>query len=135
MCHAFISCYRNHYNEKCGWGIVRVLSPALALSPQFPPQQQEESANLSFSRRCPHKLSDSTCRGGVLATASLALAATVAAGQEGDEDVQERDDAVDDGGQDGTDSVHNGHQHAADGLEHALNLNAGEARISLDSFA
>ena len=65
---------------------------------------------------------------------ALALAATVAAGEEGDEDVQEGDDAVDDGGQDGADSVDNGHQHTANGLEHALDLNVGGRRISRNSF-
>lgn len=50
------------------------------------------------------------------------LTAAVAAGQEGDEDGEERGDAVDDGGQDSSNAVDNGHQAVADGAEEVLNL-------------
>jgi len=64
-------------------------------------------------------------RGGMVASAGpgaahAASAATGAAGQEADEDVEERDDATDDGLQDAADAVHDGHQHVADGPEEAL---------------
>lgn len=38
-----------------------------------------------------------------------------AAGEAGDDDVEEGDDAVDNGRQDGTNAVDDGHQHRADG--------------------
>ena len=54
--------------------------------------------------------------------AASALATAVAAGEEGDEDVEEGGDAVDDGGQDAGDTVDNGHEDVADGSEQVLNL-------------
>lgn len=44
-------------------------------------------------------------------------AATAAARQAGDDDVEEGDNAVDDSGQDGADAVDDRHQHGADCLE------------------
>lgn len=46
----------------------------------------------------------------------------VAAGQAGDNHVEDGDDAVDDSVQDGTDGVDNAHQAGADGAEDALDL-------------
>jgi len=43
-------------------------------------------------------------------------AASAAAGEAGDDDVEQRDNAVDDGHEDGADGIHDGHQARADGL-------------------
>jgi hypothetical protein len=43
--------------------------------------------------------------------------AYLAACQAGDNDIEDADDAVDDGHQDGADAVHDGHQAGTDGLE------------------
>lgn len=128
MNHAIISCYRNHYNETFGWGIVRVLSPAL-LSPKKKKKKIHYHTGIIIGcdsdgptpLHVSSQILDPTCCGVRLAS-SLALATAVATGEEGDEDVQEGDDSVDDGGQDGANAVDNGHQDAADGLEAALNL-------------
>jgi hypothetical protein len=53
---------------------------------------------------------------------SVATAATVTAGEAGDDDVDEGDDAVDDGGQHGPDAIDNGHQAVADGAEDGFEL-------------
>lgn len=60
-------------------------------------------------------LSDMTSR------ASVSSPAATAAGQTRDDDVKERDDAVDDGGQDSADAVDDGHEDGADGLEDGFN--------------
>lgn len=54
--------------------------------------------------------------------AAAALASAVAAGEEGDEDVEEGGDAVNNGRQDAGDAVDDGHQDVADGTEQVLNL-------------
>lgn len=48
--------------------------------------------------------------------------AGAAAGQAGDDDVKDGDDAVDDGVQDGADGVDDGHQALADGAEELFDL-------------
>ena len=49
-------------------------------------------------------------------------AATAAAGEAGNYDVEETDNAVDDSGQHGADAVDNGHQAVADGAEDGFEL-------------
>lgn len=46
----------------------------------------------------------------------------VAAGQAGDNHVEDGDDTTDDGVQDGADGIDNAHQAGADGVEDALDL-------------
>lgn len=50
------------------------------------------------------------------------LATAGAAGQEGDEDAEEGDDAVDDGVEDSTDAGDDGHDGVSDGAEEASDL-------------
>ena len=49
-------------------------------------------------------------------------AAAAVAGEGGDDDVEDGDDAADNGHDDGADAVDNGHEHGADGSEDALDL-------------
>ena len=53
---------------------------------------------------------------------STSSASRAVAGQAGDDDVEEGDDAINDGGQDSTDSVDDGHEAAADGAEEIFDL-------------
>ncbi|MCJ1401647.1 hypothetical protein MMC11_004864 [Xylographa trunciseda] len=57
-----------------------------------------------------------------MTTAGSPPPATAAAGQAGDNDVEEADDGADDGLQDGADAVNDGHEARADGLEDGLDL-------------
>ncbi len=51
-----------------------------------------------------------------------ATLAGAAAGEAGDDDVEDGDDAVDDGVEDAADGVDNGHEAVADGLEEGFHL-------------
>jgi hypothetical protein len=53
---------------------------------------------------------------------SAATTATVAAGDAGDDDVEDGDDAVDDGSQHGANAIDNSHQAVADGAEDGFEL-------------
>jgi hypothetical protein len=56
-------------------------------------------------------------------TTSLPPSATAtSAGQAGDDDIEQRDDAVNDCLEYGADTVDNGHEDIANGLEHSLDL-------------
>jgi len=57
----------------------------------------------------------------VAVSCATSLATAVAAGQEGDEDVEEGCDAVDDGSQDAGNAVDDGHETVADCSEDRLN--------------
>lgn len=50
-------------------------------------------------------------------TSPMSTTSTAAAGQAGDDDVEEGNDAGDDGLQDGSDAIHDGHEASADGLQ------------------
>jgi hypothetical protein len=52
----------------------------------------------------------------------VATAATAAAGEARDDDVEDANNAVDDSGQHGADAVDDGHQAVADGAEDGLEL-------------
>jgi len=56
----------------------------------------------------------------------VATAATATAGEAGDDDVEDADDAVNDGGQHGPDAVDDGHQAVADGSEDGFKLEFDE---------
>jgi hypothetical protein len=71
---------------------------------------------------------DATRRVMTTRPASTAAATAVAAGEEGDDDVKEGSDAVDDSGQHAGDAIDNGHQAVADGAQQVLNLFAGAIR-------
>lgn len=95
-----------------------------------------------LSRRCAYCATDSQCtdhshpvvldptgaRGVGLATTGLA--ATVAAGKEGDDDAAEWDDARDDGLEDGANARDDGHDGRANGTEGVSNLEGGEREVS-----
>lgn len=53
---------------------------------------------------------------------SVATTATVAAGDAGDDDVEDGDDAVDDGSQHGANAIDNSHQAVADSAEDGFEL-------------
>jgi hypothetical protein len=62
----------------------------------------------------------------MMTTAATLLSTAVAAGKEGDQDVEEGHDSVDDSGQDRADTIDNGHQAVTDGAENVSNLLEGE---------
>ena len=53
---------------------------------------------------------------------SSSPASSTTAGEAGNDDVEESNNAVDDGSEDGSDAIHNSHEACADGLEDAANL-------------
>lgn len=55
-------------------------------------------------------------------TRTMSSAATTAAGEARDDDVEEGDDAVNDGGQDSADAVDDGHEDIADRAEDGFEL-------------
>lgn len=59
-------------------------------------------------------------------TSPTPTSAGLAAGQAGDEDGEERDDAVNNGLENGCDSVDHGHNAVADGREHGLDLDGDQ---------
>lgn len=62
---------------------------------------------------------------GRMSTSETVPAAAVAACEAGDDDVEEGDDAVDDGCEDHANAVDNGHQAVADGAEDGFELLEG----------
>jgi hypothetical protein len=85
------------------------------------------STRLSVKKRLFIAPSDATS--GHHVSGSVATAATAAAGEAGDDDVEDGDDAVDDGGQHGPDAVDDGHQAVADGAEDGFELEFKEVSV------
>lgn len=56
-------------------------------------------------------------------TSPTPTSSSLAASQAGDDDAEERDDAGNDGLEDGSNTVDHGHDAVADGREHGLDLN------------